>query len=154
VGWCLRGEEVERTSKMKKYVIDTSVAVKWFSKVENDTKKALQLRQQMLDGICSITVPDLLIYELANALKHNPNFLSKDVKVALDSIFNMGIEIRKADSLVLSHAIDIAFRFNVTVYDACFMALSQIKKMPFITSDYKFIEHVKGFKGIIRLSDM
>ena len=154
MGWCLRGEEVERTSKMKRYVIDTSVAVKWFSKVESDTKKALQLRQQMLDGICSVTVPDLLIYELANALKHNPNFLSKDVKVALDSIFNMGIEIRKADSLVLSHAIDIAFRFNVTVYDACFMALSQIEKMPFITSDYKFIEHVKGFKGIIRLSDM
>ncbi len=154
MGWCLRGEEVERTSKMKRYVIDTSVAVKWFSKVENDTKKALQLRQQMLDGICSVTVPDLLIYELANALKHNPNFLSKDVKVALDSIFNMGIEIREADSLVLSHAIDIAFRFNVTVYDACFMALSQIEKMPFITSDYKFIEHVKGFKGIIRLSDM
>jgi len=154
VGWCLRGEEVERTSKMKRYVIDTSVAVKWFSKVESDTKKALQLRQKMLDGICSVTVPDLLIYELANALKHNPNFLSKDVKVALDSIFNMGIEIRKADSLVLSHAIDIAFRFNVTVYDACFMALSQIEKMPFITSDYKFIEHVKGFKGVIRLSDM
>jgi predicted nucleic acid-binding protein len=139
---------------MKRYVIDTSVAVKWFSKVENDTKKALQLRQQMLDGICSVTVPDLLIYELANALKHNPNFLSKDVKIALDSIFNMGMEIRKADSLVLSHAIDIAFRFNVTVYDACFMALSKIEKMPFITSDYKFIEHVKGFKGIIRLSDM
>jgi len=139
---------------MKKYVIDTSVAVKWFSKVEDDTENALQLRQQMLDGICSVTVPDLLIYELANALKNNPNFTSKDVKVALDSIFNMGIEIIKADGLVIAHAVDIAFRLNVTVYDACFMALSQIEKIPFITADYKFIERVKDFKGIIRLSEM
>ncbi|MCK4432104.1 MAG: type II toxin-antitoxin system VapC family toxin [Candidatus Aminicenantes bacterium] len=108
----------------------------------------------MLDGICSVTVPDLLIYELANALKNNPNFTSKDVKVALDSIFNMGIEIIKADGLVIAHAVDIAFRLNVTVYDACFMALSQIEKIPFITADYKFIERVKGFKGIIRLSEM
>jgi len=154
VEWRLRGEKVERASKMKKYVIDTSVAVKWFSKVENDTANALQLRRQMLDGICSITMPDLLIYELANTLKHNPNFKSKDVKVALDSIFNMGIEIREADGLIIAHAIDIAFRFNVTVYDACFMALSQIEKMPFLTADYKFIERVKGFKEIIRLSDM
>jgi len=139
---------------MKKYVIDTSVAVKWFSKVEDDTENALQLRQQMLDGICSVTVPDLLIYELANALKNNPNFTSKDVKVALDSIFNMGIEIIKADGLVIAHAVDIAFRLNVTVYDACFMALSQIEKILFITADYKFIERVKDFKGIIRLSEM
>ena len=108
----------------------------------------------MLDGICSITVPDLLIYELANALKHNPNFTSKDVKAALDSIFNMGIEIREPDSLIIAHAIDIAFRFNVTIYDACFMALSQIEKMPFIAADYKFIERVKGFKGIIKLFEM
>ncbi len=139
---------------MKKYVIDTSVAVKWFSKAEDDTANALLLRQQMLDGICSLTVPDLLIYELANALRHNPNFTSKDVKVALDSIFNMGIEIREVDSLIISHAIDIAFRLNVTVYDAYFMALSQIEKIPFLTADYKFIERVKGFKGIIKLSEM
>jgi len=139
---------------MKKYVIDTSVAVKWFSKAEDDTANALLLRQQMLDGICSLTVPDLLIYELANALRHNPNFTSKDVKVALDSIFNMGIEIREADGLIISHAIDIAFRLNVTVYDAYFMALSEIEKIPFLTADYKFIERVKGFKGIIKLSEM
>jgi len=145
---------VERAKKMKKYVIDTSVAVKWFSKVEDDTENALQLRKKMLDGICSITVPDLLIYELANALKHNPKFSSRDVKVALDSIFNMGIEIREAEGLVIAQAIDIALRLNVTVYDACFMALSRMEKMPFITADYKFIERVKSFKGIIRLSEM
>jgi predicted nucleic acid-binding protein len=66
----------------------------------------------------------------------------------------MGIEIREVDGLIISHAIDIAFRLNVTVYDAYFMALSEIEKIPFLTADYKFIERVKGFKGIIKLSEM
>jgi predicted nucleic acid-binding protein len=139
---------------MKKYVIDTSVAVKWFSEDENEAGNAIQLRQQLLDGFCSITVPDLLIYELANALKHNPNLATKDIKAALDSVFDMDIDIRKTDSLVVTHAIDIAFRFRVTVYDAYFMALAQLEKNPFITADYKFLERVKGFKDVIKLSEI
>ncbi len=145
---------MERYQEMKKYVIDTSIAVKWFCRDENDAEIALQLRQQLLDGICSITAPDLLIYELANALRHNPNFTGKDVKAALDSVFEMGIDIREADGSVIARAVDIAFRFNVTVYDACFMALSQIEKKSFLTADSKFIKRIKGFKGIIRLSDI
>lgn len=139
---------------MMEYVIDTSVAVKWFSKDENDSEIALQLRQQMLDGHCSMIAPDLLIYELTNALRYNPNFTNKDVNAALDSIFNMSIDIKNVDASVVVRAIDIAFRFNVTVYDAYFMALSQIEKKHFLTADYKFIERIKGFKGIVKLSDI
>ena len=39
VGWCGRGEEMEEV------VIDSSVAVKWFSN-EEDTDKALKLRDR------------------------------------------------------------------------------------------------------------
>lgn len=66
----------------------------------------------------------------------------------------MNIDIRESNGMVTSRAIDIAFRFNVTVYDAYFMALSQIENKPFLTADYKFIKRVKGFKGVIKLSDM
>lgn len=62
MGWCIRSQKVERISKMKEYVIDTSVAVKWFCKDENDSEIAHQLRQIMLDGHCFIIAPDLLIY--------------------------------------------------------------------------------------------
>lgn len=154
MGWGCRSEKVERSEKMKKYIIDTSVAVKWFCHEESDAGIALQLRVQLLDGYCTIASPDLLIHELANALKYNPNFAAKDVKTALNSVFDMGLDIKKADTLVTSQAIDIAFRFNVTVYDAYFMALSCIEKKPLITADYQFAKRVKGFKRIIRLSEM
>lgn len=54
--------------------------------------------------------------------------------------------------MITAHA--IAFKFNVTVSDSYFMALSQLEKKPFITADYEFIERVKGFKDTIRLSEI
>ena len=139
---------------MKSYVLDTSVVVKWFSGGEDDAGAAIELRRQMFDGLCTIVIPDLLFYELANALRHNPSFTSRDVRESLDSLFNMGLDIRKVDGPVILRAIEIAFNFNVTVYDAYFLALSQIEKKPFVTADYKFIKLIKGFKGLIKLSEI
>jgi predicted nucleic acid-binding protein len=77
----------------------------------------------------------------------------------------MGFEIRKIESDIMEYAIDIAFKFNVSIYDAYFLALSQTINMPFITADYKFAERVKSFRGpallnqgswpgIVRLSEL
>ena len=106
---------MERITQMKKFVLDTSVIVKWFSVDEDDAEHANKLRRQILGGLCGITIPDLLFYELANALRHNPNFTADDVRVSLDSVFDMEFDIRKVDSSVIAAAIDIAFKFNVTV---------------------------------------
>jgi len=56
-------------------VLDASVAVKWFSE-EEYTEKALELRERIRVGKERVIVPDLLLYELANALKYNPYFVS------------------------------------------------------------------------------
>ena len=94
---------------MKKIVLDTSVIVKWFSKDEDDAEHANKLRWQFQEGLCVITIPDLVFYELANALRHNPNFTAEDVRIALDSVFDMEFDIRKVDSSVIAVAIDRAF---------------------------------------------
>ena len=139
---------MERITQVKKFVLDTSVVVKWFSGDEDDAEHANKLRHQIQEGLCVITIPDLLFYELANALRHNPNFTAEDVRVALDSVFDMEFDIRKVDSSV------IAFKFNVTVYDAYFLALSQLESKPFVTADYKFTGRIKGFKDIVNLTEI
>lgn len=145
---------MERTSRVKQYILDTSVAVKWFTREEKDSAKALMLREQLLKGLCAITIPDLLLYEIANALKYNPKFSAKDVKDALDSILTMGIEIREIEGLILNEAIEIAFKLKVTTYDAYFIALSRREKKPLLTADYKLFNRVKSLKNIIKLSEM
>ena len=145
---------MERKGKMKFYVLDTSVVIKWFSEYdEADLDKAIALRNEILDGNCSITVPDLLFYELANALRYNPQFTAKDVKHALDSMIDFGFEVRGIDGAILGRTIEIAFKFNVTVYDAYFLALSQMENKLFLTADYKVAERLRGFRNIIRLSE-
>lgn len=145
---------MERITQMKKLVLDTSVIVKWFSEDEDDAEYANKLRRQILEGLCDIIIPDLLFYELANALRHNPNFTAEDVQTSLDSVFDMEFDIRKVDSSVMAAAIDIAFKFNVTIYDAYFLALSQLESKPFVTADYKFTRRIKGFKNIVNLTEI
>ena len=139
---------------MRGFVLDTSVILKWFSEFgESDLDRALQLRQSMFERTVLFVVPALLFYELANALRHNPNFSKKDVEQALHSLFEMGLEAKSVDEEVMEEAISLAFKHEVTVYDAYFLALAKKEGKPFITADYRFMGRVKGFREIIRLSD-
>jgi predicted nucleic acid-binding protein len=140
---------------MRGFVLDTSVILKWFSEFEeSDLDRALQLRQAMREGTVFFVVPGLLFYELANALRHNPNFSMKDVEQAVHSVFDMGLEVKGVNEQVMAEAISLAFKHNLTAYDAYFLALSKKEGKPFITADYRFIGRVKGFRGIIKLSDI
>ncbi len=140
---------------MKTYVLDTSIIIKWFSEYdEDDLDKALNLRNNILANKCSIITPDLMLYELANALRYNTQFTDKDVKDAIKSVIDIGLDVRKVEAIVITRAVEIAFKYNVTVYDAYFLALSQAEKKTFITADYKFIKRLKDLKNIMRLSEM
>ncbi len=140
---------------MKEFVLDTSVVLKWFSAFrEGDLDQALRLREEMLAGTVVFVVPDLLFYEMANALRYNPNLSPKDVNEALDSILDVGFEVRRVDKKTMQDAISIAFKHNITIYDAYFIALSRVEGKPLITADYKLAERVKTIKGIIKLLDI
>ena len=140
---------------MRTYVLDTSVVIKWFSDYEeDDLDNALSLRDKILKDKCTIIVPDLIFYELANALRYNPRFTDKDVKDAVKSVIDIGFEVRELEEAVIARAVEIAFKYTVTVYDAYFLALSQLEKKNFITADYKFIKCIKGFKNILSLSKL
>lgn len=146
---------MEGEGKVKSYVLDTSVVIKWFSEYdEDDLDKAIGLRNEIVEGRCDITVPCLMLYELSNALRYNPHFKDSDVKNAVKSVLDMGFDMREIDGAVMESAIETAFKFRTTVYDAYFLVLSRTESKPFITADYKFAEQVKGVRGIIRLSDI
>jgi len=146
---------MERSGQMKKFVLDTSVVVKWFSEHdEDDLDKALGLRSGVLGRTVSVIVPDLLFYELSNALRYNPRFTTSDVKEAIQTVLDMGFEVKGIEAHIIDRAVEIAFDYNVTLYDSYFLALSQVEKKPLITADYKFYERVKRIKNIVKLSDI
>jgi len=137
---------------MTGYVLDTSVIIKWFSTHgEEDLESALRLRDGLVSGNCTAVVPDLLFYELANALRYNPNFNCDDAKDAVAAVNDMGFAVRCADSALMARAVEMAFALNVTVYDAYFLALAESEGSAFVTADYRFFERVKKAGNIVRL---
>src|SRR3989338_11241654 len=99
------------------YILDSSVIIKWFSN-EKDTDKSLRLRNSYAKGLSNIACPDLMIYEIANALRYNKFLKESDVKEAIKSILSLGINIVVPNRRVLESAISLAYRFNITFYDA------------------------------------
>ena len=139
---------------MKKYVIDASIAVKWFSTFgEDDLTKADKLLQHYVDGSCDFMAPTLIIYELANALRFNPNFEVTDVKRAVKDFFDLEIMLEDP-SQYMNAAIELAFTLSLTIYDAVYAALSQFTGIPLITADYQFYERAENLPFIEALKDL
>ena len=134
-------------------VLDTSVILKWFVD-EEDSVQALRIRDEFYNGNREIIVPDLLLFEVSNALRYNPSFTVEEIKEAMRTIFDVGIEIITPTYSLLASAIELAKKLDVTCYDAVYLALAADLDFDFITADEKFYRKVnKGMepKTIVRL---
>src|SRR3989338_3387568 len=123
-------------------VIDSSVCIKWFC-LEEETEKALSLRESHIKGTKILVVPDLSLYEIANALRHNKTLQEHDVQEAVESMFKLGIDIIVPTTEILNAAITLAFAFNITVYDAVFLALAKELSFECLTADEKLYQKTK-----------
>jgi predicted nucleic acid-binding protein len=134
-------------------ILDASIVVKWFSE-EEYTEKALAIRERIRMGEERVIVPDLLLYELANALKYNPSFDANDVSDALTSIFDMDLEIVTPIPEIINLAVALAFDYNITVYDAFYIALAKDLELTFITADRRLCERVRGLDYVEFIGEM
>jgi predicted nucleic acid-binding protein len=136
---------------VKSLVIDTSVAVKWFSQ-EKETDIALRLRDALAAGEIRALAPDLLVVELANALRHNPHFRAEDVVAAVASVFDLGLEFVPPNPALLERAVERAFRHRLTVYDGFFIALADATTSPLLTADEKLLKKTKSNGPLVPLA--
>jgi len=104
-------------------VLDASVILKWFVD-EEDSVQALRIRDEFYNGNREIIVPDLLLFEVSNALRYNPSFTVEEIKEAMRTIFDVGIEIITPTYSLLASAIELAKKLDVTCYDAVYLALA------------------------------
>ncbi len=135
-------------------VLDSSVVIKWFRRHEALQEQAFLLRRAYLDGHLSIYVPDLLIYEVANVLRYKPDMDQTGVQEALQSFFDMGIGIEPIGSGTIRRTAAIAYSYDVTVYDAVYVALAEQLEASFVTADEKLIRNLNDIPYIYRLADI
>ncbi len=143
-----------REALMPRYVIDASVAVKWYSRLgEEELEKADLLLDGHTKGELVILAPTLISYELANALRFNPNLGEADVLRASQDFHHLGIELVDLET-VRPAAIQLAFQRDLTVYDAVYLAVSENFNIPLVTADLKLYEQTAHLPSVLLLTKL
>ena len=122
-------------------VLDASVAVKWFN-VESLRKEALTIRSKYANGEIDLIAPDLLHYEVANALRYNPRFGIEDVKTALKALQDMSITTYEFKGELLERAVELAYKFGIPLYDAVYVSLAVLQNATLYTADKEVVAKV------------
>ncbi len=130
-------------------VIDASIAVKWFNE-EDGTQTALKIRDEHLTGTTILSAPDILLYELANALRFKPGFDAEKVTRAISDVIDLQIDLIAPSVELLRQSTDAAFLYNATTYDSCYLALGELMGIEVYTADKKFYNAAKS-SGILKL---
>ncbi len=136
-----------RGTKMagQKIVIDASVAVKWYNP-EKLSERALELRSKHVKGEVMLYAPDLLLYEVTNALRWNPELGDEDVRLAAQSLEDIMIVFEKPS---FGLAVQLAYASGLTIYDASYLALARDLGCELVTADKTLLE--KGEENVIPL---
>lgn len=136
-----------------KYVVDASIIVKWFSKFEQDAESSEKLLNSHIEGASMLVSSSLVLYEVCNALRFNPNFGEKDVSRAATNLLKLELELVDF-SEVFEPAIELAFSYDITIYDAAYIAVSQKLHIPLLTADYKLLDKIKDLPLVVPLKEM
>jgi predicted nucleic acid-binding protein len=79
-------------AKLPEVVVDASAVCKWFIP-ETDSSAAIALRDAHVGGRIRLLAPDLLSYEVANALRHHPGMSGDRLRSAVRSLFDLQVNL-------------------------------------------------------------
>lgn len=136
-----------------KYIVDASVVVKWFSRFEEDIENSEKLLNSHVAGTSPLASSSLVLYEVCNALRFNPNLGEDDLFKAATSLLKLGLELVDFPE-VFESATTLAFSQDITIYDAAYIAVSQTYHIPLITADYKLLAKIKNIPLIMPLKEI
>jgi predicted nucleic acid-binding protein len=122
-------------------VLDASVIVKWFCE-EDYTDIALRLRDGFFVGELTIVVPELMFYEVSNAMRYNGVLSMSEKLGVIDDLFSIGFDVVTASEEILSGAMNSALETNTTIYDNIYLAVGRSKRCRLITADKVFRDKI------------
>ena len=122
---------------MKAYVIDASVAVKWYIP-EAKSKEAVKYLDLYERNRATLLAPDLIIAELGNVLlkKIKAKELLAEDAAEIAALFtkHCPLELVKAKGL-LTAALELAGNLELTVYDSLYLSLALLTETSLVTAD-------------------
>lgn len=118
-------------------VVDASVGIKLFLE-EEGTEQATRLFQGLAQNPSSrFYVPDLFFVECANILwKYARRFDYPAENAHQDLVDLRALALRSVSTAdLVSPGLELALEYEITAYDACYVALAKGTNLPLITAD-------------------
>ncbi|MBN2336413.1 type II toxin-antitoxin system VapC family toxin [Candidatus Bathyarchaeota archaeon] len=122
-------------------VADASVVVKWFVE-EEYTADAIRLRDDYVDRTVDIASPDLLPYEVLNALRYNPSLDERQLKEIAATLNKYSLWLAPLEGQLAETCIENSMRHRISIYDSAYISLGQIKEALVYTADQKLLSRV------------
>lgn len=128
------------------FIVDASVAGKWYLKDEELTAPALRLFEDFTHGRVGLLAPDHILYEVPSAIRNAVPRARLDPFQARNSIsLFLAAEIPtvRSESLVLM-GFDEAHRFGCSLYDGLYLALARTSRLPLVHADGRLRRNLGG----------
>lgn len=126
----------------RKFIVDASIAVKWFA-AESDSPHAREIFERIHKGEVQAVVPDLIVYEVVNALWKSKKEDSPRILRAVDELLGSSLEIIDLDYGLVEVSVEYMVKYDLTFYDAVYVGLARFFKTPLITANPKDHNKVK-----------
>ena len=120
-------------------VVDASIMGKWVLEDEVGIEDALLLLNNHTKGIEEIIVPELVFYEVANALATKSKISATQTSLALNKIFKLQLRIYHPNQSDIIESATLARKYKTSVYDMLYAIVAKNHKATLITADEKFI---------------
>ena len=136
---------------MDQVVVDASVFAKLFIK-EEYSENAYALRDAYIAKKVDIIVPSLFPYEVLNALKYSASYDEKELENLAEILDDYKLGIFNFNSNLGKRISSVATKYNITIYDASYVALAEMMNTLLYTADEKLIKKV-GLSLIRHIKD-
>jgi predicted nucleic acid-binding protein len=135
---------------MKLFVVDASVAVKWFVPEQHS-----DVAELLLDENFDLTVPRLFFSEFGNILwkKFSRDELSHEDVVDSVRRLRLALLTPMPDELLLDAALALACELKHPVYDCLYLALADSLETAVVTADQKFANKVADPARVVFVAD-
>jgi predicted nucleic acid-binding protein len=135
-----------RESSINKYIVDASVALKWYyRKNEDDLEKADMLYGYLWSDKDILMAPELLVYEILNTLRLKKDLAFDDVKKVISNIYQV-MFLLDTDKEFLEKAFEYSRKFDISLYDSIYITFSEKYDAPLITADKNLFDACKEIK--------
>ncbi len=136
-----------------KIVVDSSVLIKWIkTKDEELVNEARRLLTEIERRPLEVHVPALLLYEVGNILLLKTDLESAGLNEAISNLEALPFAVAPPATPLLKRAARLGKEFNLTFYDASFLALAVELDCPFVTADRPFFNRTRSLDRVRHLT--